>query len=72
MSQNITISSQFDSGNIKVLAVNSANDIQLEINKDNHSDFFQWFHFKLHSTVEFYALNQDVFHSYKVQNKHNR
>jgi len=51
MSQNISISSQFDSGNIKVLAVNSANDIQLEINKDNHSDFFQWFHFKLHSTV---------------------
>ncbi len=50
MSQKITISSQFDSGNIKVLAVNSANDIQLEIIRDSNSDFFQWFHFKLHST----------------------
>jgi len=51
MPEKICISSQFDSGNIKVLAVNSANDIPLEINKDSNSDFFQWFHFRLHSTA---------------------
>lgn len=44
------INSQFDSGNIKVLSLASPSDIQLSINKDNHSDYYQWFHFKLHST----------------------
>lgn len=51
MSHNIHINSQFDSGNIKVLAINSVSDIQLKINRDSHSEFFQWFHFKLHSTA---------------------
>ncbi len=45
----ITISSNFESGNIKILEINSATDIQLEINKDTNSDFFQWFHFKVQS-----------------------
>jgi murein tripeptide amidase MpaA len=44
------ISSNFDSGNIKVLALNEPLDIQLEINPDNGSEFFQWFHFRLEST----------------------
>ncbi|CAM4146458.1 M14 family metallopeptidase [Pseudoalteromonas byunsanensis] len=44
------ITSNFDSGNIKVLAASEPLDIQLEINKDNESDFFQWFHFRLEST----------------------
>ncbi|CCQ12203.1 Zinc carboxypeptidase domain protein [Pseudoalteromonas luteoviolacea B = ATCC 29581] len=44
------ITSNFDSGNIKVLAINEPLDIQLEINPDNGSEFFQWFHFRLEST----------------------
>lgn len=43
------ISSNFDSGNIKILRAEDPADIQLEINKDNGSDFYQWFHFKLHN-----------------------
>ncbi|WP_158769417.1 M14-type cytosolic carboxypeptidase [Paraglaciecola sp. L1A13] len=41
------ISSNFDSGNIRVIQATSENDIQLAIKKDNQSDFYQWFHFKL-------------------------
>ena len=44
------ISSNFDSGNIRVIEANQASNIQLEIVKDNQSDFYQWFHFKLHNT----------------------
>ncbi|WNC66807.1 M14-type cytosolic carboxypeptidase [Thalassotalea nanhaiensis] len=44
------ISSNFDSGNIRVIKADSANDIQLEIKHDNQSEFYQWFHFKLHNT----------------------
>lgn len=47
----ITISDQFDSGNIRVLNAHSANNIELEIRKDNASDFFQWFHFRLETQV---------------------
>ena len=43
------ISSQFDSGNIVVNSIDNPNDIQLSIQKDNNSDFFQWFHFRLDS-----------------------
>ena len=41
------ITANFDSGNINVVKLDSADDIQLEINKDHHSDFYQWFHFRL-------------------------
>ncbi len=44
------ISSNFDSGNIRVINATAPNDIQLEIKKDNQSEFYQWFHFKLHNT----------------------
>ncbi|WDE09463.1 M14 family metallopeptidase [Thalassomonas haliotis] len=43
------ITANFDSGNIKVIDASSADNVQLEINKDNQSDFYQWFHFKLHN-----------------------
>ncbi len=43
----IRISSGFDSGNIEVLDLSSPHDIQLSIRKDNQSDFFQWFHFRV-------------------------
>ncbi len=41
------ISSSFDAGNIEVLDCTKANDIQLAIRKDNQSDFYQWFYFRL-------------------------
>ncbi len=43
----IKISSQFDAGNIEVLDLASPQDIQLSIRKDNQSEFFQWFHFRV-------------------------
>jgi murein tripeptide amidase MpaA len=44
------ISSQFDSGNIDVIQASDANNIQLAIKHDNQSEFYQWFHFKVHNT----------------------
>lgn len=43
------ISANFDSGNINVIDAQSPQNIQLSIIKDNQSDFYQWFHFKLHN-----------------------
>lgn len=41
------ISSNFDSGNIEVDSISYDGTIDLEIPKDTHSDFSQWFHFRL-------------------------
>lgn len=41
------ISSQFDSGNIRVISADSPDNIVLGINADNQSEFYQWFHFRL-------------------------
>ena len=41
------ISKNFDSGNIKVVSQSDFQDIQLEIESDHRSDFYQWFHFRL-------------------------
>ncbi len=41
------ISCAFDSGRIEVLKADAADDIQLNIDKDSHSDFRQWFHFSV-------------------------
>lgn len=43
----IRIDSAFDSGNIKIERIRGAHEIVLSINKDAHSDFYQWFHFRL-------------------------
>ncbi|WP_310474029.1 M14-type cytosolic carboxypeptidase, partial [Sandarakinorhabdus sp.] len=43
----ISIDSAFDSGNIKVERIGGPHDIVLTIPKDAHSDFYQWFHFRL-------------------------
>ncbi len=43
----IRIDSGFDSGNIAVRRCNGPDDIELAINKDQLSDFYQWFHFRL-------------------------
>ena len=42
----IQIDSKFDSGNIEVLSVSGAT-ARLRIPKDNQSDFYQWFHFRV-------------------------
>lgn len=41
------ISSQFDGGNIDVVTCERASNIQVAIRKDNQSDFYQWFYFRL-------------------------
>jgi len=41
------ISSAFDSGNIIVNDASNPDDIRLEIRKDAHSGFYQWFHFRV-------------------------
>lgn len=41
------VSSNFDSGNIVCLRADDPGDIRLEISKDNNSDFYMWFHFRL-------------------------
>jgi len=52
-----TISAQFDSGSIEVIDVSDSKNVQLNIKKDNASDFFQWFHFSLNGEVgETYKL----------------
>ena len=44
------ISANFDSGNIDVISAQDPTNIQLAIKKDHLSEFYQWFHFKLHNT----------------------
>jgi murein tripeptide amidase MpaA len=43
---NLSISSAFDGGNIRLVAIEGSR-IDLEIAKDNQSDFYQWFYFRL-------------------------
>ena len=43
----ISISSNFDAGNINVVNSDNHENIQLKIRKDTHSDFLQWFYFRL-------------------------
>ena len=51
------INAAFDSGNIEVIKAEDAAAIELAIRKDHQSDFYQWFHFKLHGEVgEDYCL----------------
>jgi murein tripeptide amidase MpaA len=44
---NISIDSQFYSGNISVLNADKIDNIRLNINVDAGGEFFQWFHFRL-------------------------
>jgi len=41
------ISSNFDAGSIEIVSMESFDDIQLRIPRDNASDFAQWFYFRL-------------------------
>ena len=55
------LDASFDSGNIEVLDATDPRDIQLAIRKDQDSDFYQWFHFRLiggrGQQVRFYITN---------------
>jgi murein tripeptide amidase MpaA len=42
----VSISSEFDGGNIRVVDASSPDDIQLEIRADTKADFSQWFYFR--------------------------
>ncbi len=42
------ISSNFDSGNIEIVSLDSHDNIRLKIRKDTYSETMQWFHFRLH------------------------
>lgn len=46
------ISSVFDGGRIEVVNTDSFDDIQVKIKKDSHSDFLQWFSFRLHGVKD--------------------
>lgn len=41
------ISSNFDAGNIEIVNASDYKNIQLKIRKDTHTDYFQWFYFRL-------------------------
>ena len=43
----IGIDAAFDAGNIEVRRIGGPDDIELSIRRDAHSEFFQWFHFRL-------------------------
>ncbi|WP_430813692.1 M14 family metallopeptidase [Carboxylicivirga sp. RSCT41] len=43
----INISSTFDAGNIELVNAENPENIQLKIRKDTHSDFLQWFYFRM-------------------------
>lgn len=45
------ISQNFDAGNIEVVSLEKADDIQLRIRPDQDSDFYQWFYFRLSGTA---------------------
>nr|WP_310524919.1 M14-type cytosolic carboxypeptidase [Polymorphobacter sp.] len=43
----IRVNAAFDSGNIEIRSCSGPDDIELTIRKDAHSEFYQWFHFRL-------------------------
>jgi len=43
----LRISSKFDAGNLEVISADNPNNIRLKIEKDTHSEFLQWFYFRL-------------------------
>ncbi|MEM9809849.1 MAG: M14-type cytosolic carboxypeptidase, partial [Pseudomonadota bacterium] len=43
----ITITKDFECGNIRVVSASNHRDIRLEIEKDGKADFYQWFYFRV-------------------------
>nr|WP_246813704.1 M14-type cytosolic carboxypeptidase [Ferrimonas balearica] len=50
-SASVQITSAFDSGNIDVVSIEDAANIQLTIRADHNTEKFQWFHFALHGAA---------------------
>jgi murein tripeptide amidase MpaA len=48
----IKISSNFESGNIEVVECVDKKNVRLRIRKDTHSDYFQWFYFRVSGAKE--------------------
>jgi len=48
----ITIKSDFDHGNIRVVDANDPGDVRLEIRPDGKAPFFQWFYFRVEGAKE--------------------
>jgi len=59
----LNISSNFDAGNIEIINIKDASNIQLKIRKDSNSDFLQWFYFRVQGakeqTCEMKIINAD-------------
>ncbi len=78
----MNISTNFDSGNIEVVASSDYKDIQLKIRKDTNSDYLQWFHFRVQDAkgypCKFKILNAgetsypDGWKDYKVRVSYDR
>ncbi|MGV6801262.1 MAG: M14 family metallopeptidase [bacterium] len=49
---NLSVSANFDGGNIECLSCDDPQNIRLNIRKDNQSDFYQWFYFRLSGGVD--------------------
>ena len=54
------ISTAFDSGAVEVLSLADARDIQLNIRRDNASEFAQWFHFCLQGAAGQAVQNMNI------------
>lgn len=48
----LSITSNFDAGNIRVISIDKPQNIQLKIENDTNSEFLQWFYFRLHGAKE--------------------
>ena len=58
-----SINSNFDGGNIEILNCDSADNIRLQIGKDEGDQFFQWFYFRLNG-------NADTRYTLHIENAH--
>ena len=47
----VKISCNFDSGSIEVVSAQAPDAIRLRLRADNASDFYQWFHFRVHDAA---------------------
>ncbi|MEL0036416.1 MAG: M14-type cytosolic carboxypeptidase [Gammaproteobacteria bacterium] len=51
MTDAVYITDHFDSGNIRVIDSSDPSNVRLAIKHDNESEFYQWFHFKVHASA---------------------
>jgi len=61
----LTITQTFDAGNIQVLDASDPAAIQLSIRPDQHSEFFQWFYYRV-SNVKDTALQMQIVNAHQA------